>query len=83
MKPKIPMSLFGVHTYKLYKETLGYICNPPTFLQAFFQATISYVDILNHQGATIEQNVSKSEILNVNDQTSPLCLVVLCMDTIQ
>jgi hypothetical protein len=51
------MNLFGVHTYKLYKETLAYICNYPTSIQAFFQATIPYVDIFNHQGATIEQNI--------------------------
>jgi hypothetical protein len=57
MKPKIPMNLFGVHIYKLYKETLAYICNLPTSIQAFFQSTIPYVDILNHQGATIKQKI--------------------------
>lgn len=58
-------------------------CNPPMAIRAFFQITIPYVDIFNHQGIYVEQNRFKSGFSNVNDQNSPLCLVVLCMDRTQ
>jgi hypothetical protein len=40
---KTPIGLFGVHTYKLYKEASTYRCNPPMAIQTFFQVTIPYV----------------------------------------
>ncbi len=58
-------------------------CNPPMAIWAFFQITIPYVDIFDHQRTDVEQNRFKSGFSNVSDQNSPLCLVVLCMDTTQ
>jgi hypothetical protein len=69
--------MFASHMKKLQLAN----ANPSTTVQAFFQTTIPYVNILDHQG-TIEQNESKTGVLNVSDQTSLMCVVVLCMDTI-
>jgi hypothetical protein len=52
-------------------------------IRAFFQITIPYVDIFNHQGTDVEKNRFQSGFSNVSDQNSPLCWVVLCMDTTQ
>jgi hypothetical protein len=35
--------LFGVHTYKFYKEASTYKCNPSMAIQAFFEIAIPYV----------------------------------------
>ncbi len=58
-------------------------CNPPMTIQAFFQMTIPYVYIFNHEGTDVEQNRLKSVFSNVSDQNSPLCFIALCTDTTQ
>jgi len=69
--------MFASHIKKLLLAN----ANPSTTIQTFFQIIIPYANILNHQG-TIEQNKPKIGVLNVSDQTSLMCSVVLCMDTI-